>query len=86
MLQLLFEHLLIYPNKIPKQMSRTQVSGNVLVKKTKLKATVIAEPAGFSKCMASGNSLNPESCFESQSKRSLRPSAPSLLSNKAAVM
>jgi hypothetical protein len=85
MLQLLFEHLLIYPNKIPKQMSR-QESGNVLVKKTKLKATVIAEPAGFSKCMASGNSLNPESCFESQSKRSLRPSAPSLLSNKAAVM
>jgi hypothetical protein len=55
-------------------------------KKTKLEPTVIAELAGFSKCMASENSLDPESCFDSQSKRSLRPSAPSLVSIRAAVM
>lgn len=48
--------------------------------------TAMAMLAGFSRCAASEKSLSPESCFDNQSKRSLRPSAPSLASVSAAVI
>lgn len=51
----------------------------------KIIITVIAEPTGFSRCTASGKSLNPESCLDNQSNRSFRPSAPSLASISAAA-
>lgn len=47
--------------------------------------TVMAILAGFSRCAASGKPLSPVSCFDNQSKRSLRPSAPSLASVSAVV-
>jgi hypothetical protein len=46
----------------------------------------MAEQAGFSRYTASEKSLTPASCFDNQSKRSLRPSAPSLVSVNATAM
>ena len=50
------------------------------------KFTITAVAAGLSRYTASENSLSPESCLDDQSKRSLRPSAPSLVSVSAEVI
>lgn len=45
--------------------------------------TVIAIAAGLRSCTASEKSIKPASCFPDQSKRSFRPSVPSLESIRA---
>ena len=54
-------------------------------KKIRSSITVMEILAGFNRCAASGKPLSPVSCFDNQSKRSLRPSAPSLASVSAVV-